>query len=846
HVKPNVIPKFCKARSLPFAYREAVENDFNRLITEGVLEPITVSKWAAPIVVVPKPGGKVRICADFSTGVNQALDIDQYPLPKPNDLFVALNGGTLFSKIDFSEAYLQVELDDDSKELLVINTHKGLFRFNRLPFGIASAPSIFQKIMDQMLSGLEGTACYLDDIIVTGKNKIDHLNNLHKVFNRIKEYGFQINKGKCIFLNNYVEYLGFIVDKNGVHSSPSKTKAIVEMPKPTNISQLRSFFGMINHYAKFIPNLSDQLSPFYSLLKNNTPWKWNSFCDKAFKNIKQCLTSPLALTHYDPSLPLVLAADASNSGVGAVIYHRYPDEALAIIYGVQKFDQFLRGRRFTLLTDHKPLITIFGPKKGIPTTSANRLQRWALRLMGYVYDIEYRSTFNFGHADGLSRLPIGPDKAFDNQDPGEIRVVASIQQDSQQDLPLRAAQIAKATQKDLILIQVYKFILSGWPLSISDNLQPYYRIRNDLSTSHGCITWGLRTIIPTCFRIHLLNYLHLSHPGMIRMKVYARRYFWWPFIDKEIEDLVRKCPSCTKNSKQPIKAPLSPWPVPSQPWQRIHIDFMGKFMNLYFLIIVDAYSKWIEVITMQNPSNKSTILIVSDNGNQFTSAEFTEFCTRNGIKHITTSPGHPQSNGQAERYVDIVKSALTKGLYNGGKIDDILSNFLFCYRTTPHATTKSSPAELFLKQQIRTIFDLLRPDTFDPSYTTRCRYIKNFDRHTKERYFEKNNKVLVRDFRNNSNKIKWTPGVLINQQGSRLWFVKVGNHIWRRHENQIKHREWSTDDDVITLDPTTMIETGTIDRNKCSSSSSISDQVSDTIRRSARLKKPVHRLIEEI
>ncbi|CAF3365123.1 unnamed protein product, partial [Rotaria sp. Silwood2] len=538
HVKPNVIPKFCKARSLPFAYREAVENDLNRLVTEGVLELITVSKWAAPIVVVPKAGGKVRICADFSTDVNQALDIDQYPLPKPNDLFVALNGGTLFSKIDFSEAYLQVELDNDSKELLVINTHK--------------------KIMDQMLSGLEGTVCYLDDIIVTGKNKIDHLNNLNKVFNKIKDYGFHINKGKCIFLSNYVEYLGFIVDKNGVHTSPSKTKAIVEMPKPTNISQLRSFLGMVNHYAKFIPKLSDQLSPFYSLLKINTPWKWNSFCDKNFKKIKQCLTSPLALPHYDPSLPLVLAADASNSGVGAVIYHRYPDgtekaiahasktltpternyaqiekEALAIIYGVQKFDQFLRGRRFTLLTDHKPLIKIFGPKKGIPTTSANRLQRWALRLLGYVYDIEYRSTLNFGHADGLSRLPIGPDKDFDNQDPGETNVIASIQQDLQQDLPLSAVQIAKAIQKDPILVQIHKFILSGWPSSISNNFQPYYRIRNELSTSSGCNIWRLRTIVPICYRKHLLNYLHLSHPGMIRMKVYARRYLLWPSIDKQ-------------------------------------------------------------------------------------------------------------------------------------------------------------------------------------------------------------------------------------------------------------------------------------------------------------------------
>ena len=169
-------------------------------------------------------------------------------------------------------------------------------------------------------------------------------------------------------------------------------------------------------------------------------------------------------------------------------YAQIETEALAIIYGKQKFDQLLRGRRFTLLTDHKPLTTIFGSKQGISTTSANCLQRWTLRLMGYVYEIEYRSTLNFGHADGLSHLPIGPDKDVDNQDPGEISLIASRQQELQQNLPLRAAQIAKATIKDPILVQVYNCTLSGWPLSITDNLQPYYQIRNELSTSQGCLT----------------------------------------------------------------------------------------------------------------------------------------------------------------------------------------------------------------------------------------------------------------------------------------------------------------------------------------------------------------------
>ena len=195
------------------------------------------------------------------------------------------------------------------------------------------------------------------------------------------------------------------------------------------------------------------------------------------------------------------------------------------------------------------------------------------------------------------------------------------------------------------------------------------------------------------------------------------RYFWWPSIDKQIEEVVRQCPNCTENSKQPIKVPLSPWPVPDQSWKRIHLDFMGKFMGLYFLIIVDAHSKWIEVVTMNNPTVKVTIDalfslfarydlctgIVSDNGTQFTATEFAEFCACNGIKHITNPPIYSQFNGQAERYVGTVKSALKKGVHNGGTISDVLLKFLFCCRTTPHTTTNSTPAELFLKRQLRTV-----------------------------------------------------------------------------------------------------------------------------------------------
>jgi hypothetical protein len=591
-----------------------------------------------------------------------------------------------------------------------------------------------------------------------------------------------------------------------------------------------------------------------------------------------------------------MAADASNVGVGAVIYHQFSDgsekviahasktltstekkysqiekESLALIFGVQKFDQFLRGRHFTLLTDHKPLLTIFGSKKGIPTTSANRLQRWALRLMGYSYDIQYRATQQFGQADGLSRLPAGPDTKFDQIDPTESRLINVIQEEVQNLLPIRAAQIANETKKDKILSQVYHYILAGWPTNNIDHLQTYYRLRNELTTSNGCIMWGFRTIIPSCFRQRLLNYLHSAHLGMGKLKSMARQYFWWPLLDKEIENIVNQCPSCSENSKQPIKSSLNQWPVPEQPWQRIHIDFMGKFYNHYYLIVVDAHSKWLEVIVMNDISTKSTInalqslfyryglcqQIVSDNGTQFTSDEFNKFCSMNGIDHTRTPPSHAQSNGQAERYVNTVKSALKKGLYNGGKLMDVLNKFLFSYRTTPHSTTNVSPAELFLKRKLRTILDLLHPSATELSNQARTRYKLNFDRHTKDRQFNVGDNVLVRDFRNNPTQIKWTPGVLLHRIGSRIWTVQVGDRIWRRHEDQIHFRYYSTDDDVIAA-PTSSFSNST---SSSSTTTTVKDNSSSTtckpnpiqvtkdtviLRHSSRKVKKTKRLIEEI
>ncbi|XP_064458854.1 uncharacterized protein K02A2.6-like [Ornithodoros turicata] len=293
HVRERAPPKFFKPRPIPFATRQAVETDLQRQVKSGVLQPVEVSDWATPIVVVPKPNGAVRVCGDFSVTVNPQLAIAQYPIPRPEELLAVLNGGEKFTKLDLSEAHLQMELDEEAKKkkMLVINTHKGLFQFNRMPFGIASAPAVFQRTMEQVISGLPSVACYLDDIIVTGRNDEEHLSNLSKVLARLQEFGFTLKREKCAFLQTQVEYLGHIVDADGFRPSPKKVSAILNLPPPNQVSELRSFLGMVQHYGKYLEGLADVCSPLNDLLKKGASWCWTSACVEAFESIKSMLAS---------------------------------------------------------------------------------------------------------------------------------------------------------------------------------------------------------------------------------------------------------------------------------------------------------------------------------------------------------------------------------------------------------------------------------------------------------------------------------------------------------------------------------------------------------------------------
>ena len=744
-VSDNAEPKYFKARSVPYSMRARVEEELDRLEKQGVWKKVSYSRWAAPIVPVLKdakdPNGPVRICGDYKLTVNQCAPLDNYPIPNVRDQLAMLSGGQKFSKLDLSQAYQQLELDESTRELLTISTHKGLYQPSRLQFGVHSATGIFQRVMDQKLAGIPNVYVRVDDILVTGKDDEEHLNTLRKVLQALCDAGLTVKMSKCYFMQDSVIYCGYLISKNGVHPMASNVEAVAKAPVPTNLTELRAFLGMVNYYHGFLDKLATVTEPLHNLLRKGVKWEWTISCNEAFIKLKRMLSEAPVLTHFDPTKSIVVHCDASPYGLGCVLSHVMPDgsekpvsfvsrtlsaaernyahiekEGLALVFAAKKFHEYLYGHKFTMVTDHKPLLGLFSEHKGLPARSSSRVLRWALLLAAYNYKLVYRPGPDHANADGLSRLPL------DFQPADVSSSVAPVRMLEMQSAPVNERDVRVATRRDPVLSKLLCCVLKGWSAS-SDaypELAAFKLHADELSTENGCVLWGSRVVIPEALRERVLGMLHEVHPGMSRMKALARCYVWWPGMDKQIEKLVKCCATCQEHQRRPASAPVHPWEHSIFPWQRVHIDFAGPMKGETFLLLVDAYSKWLEVVRVKSASSQSTIcelrkifathglpeLLVSDNGTAFTSQEFADFLSRNGVVHVKTAPYHPSSNGQVERYVATFKNSF-KSL-GGGDTDLKLSRLLFHHRTTPNPSTGVSPAEKLMKRRLRTPMDQLK------------------------------------------------------------------------------------------------------------------------------------------
>ena len=255
------------------------------------MELVDISEWATPIVPVLKGKNEIRICGDFKLTLNRHIIIDKYPLHTIDDIFTKLQGGITFSELDLKHAYMQFPVDDSSSKLLTIITHKGLFRYKKIPEGVSPAPSDVQRKMDECLRGIDGVIAYLDNIYITGKTNEEHRENLIKVCNRLLECNLRLNMKKCKFMEKRIEVLGYVIDRDGLHKSASKIDAMVNAPRPKNMKELESFLGLVNFYARFLKGRSTNMEPLYELSKGKKTI-WDHSCEESFKWVKNELSAP--------------------------------------------------------------------------------------------------------------------------------------------------------------------------------------------------------------------------------------------------------------------------------------------------------------------------------------------------------------------------------------------------------------------------------------------------------------------------------------------------------------------------------------------------------------------------
>lgn len=424
------IPIHTKTYRFPFVHQDEVKTQVQKMLDQNIIQPSS-SPWSSPIWVVPKKldaSGKQkwRVVIDYRK-LNEVTIGDSYPLPNITDILDKLGHSVYFTTLDLASGFHQIELDPQDVPKTAFNTPYGHYEFLRMPFGLKNAPATFQRAMDNVLHGIQGERCfvYLDDIVVFASSLQEHEQKLTEVFNRLREYGLKIQPDKCEFMRKEVAYLGHIISNEGVKPNPDKIKAVRDFPIPKSCKDIKSFLGLAGYYRRFIPNFSKLTKPLTSLLKKDVPFVWNEEQQQALDACKDILTTAPILQYPDFSRPFNLTTDASKYAIGAVLsqgdvgkdlpiayasrtlnkaesnYSTIERELLAIVWAVKHFRPYLYGRKFNILTDHKPLIWVMNIKD-----PGSRLVRWRLKLEEYEYHMEHKAGKANTNADALSRPPV--------------------------------------------------------------------------------------------------------------------------------------------------------------------------------------------------------------------------------------------------------------------------------------------------------------------------------------------------------------------------------------------------------------------------------------------------------
>ena len=881
----TITPVQHQPRRVPVALRAELKEKIDSMVAQRILKKVVEpTPWINSMVVVRKPG-KLRLCIG-PVDLNKVVKRPKYQMPTIEEILPNLENAKVFSVLDAKDGFCHIKLDKESSMLTTFWTPFGRYRWLRLPFGLTSAPEVFQCKQHEVLEGLHGVEVIADDILVYGCGKTqeeavkDHDANLIELLKRAQKVNLKLNKKKLKLKMTEVSYMGHLLTSTGLKPDPEKIKAVTEMKRPSNVKETQCFLGFVNYLAKFAPHLSDVSEPLRRLTDKDTVWVWQTQQEEAFRRVKEIVTVQPVLKYYSLSEPVTLQSDASQKGLGATLlqngqpiafasrslskteqsYAQIEKECLAIVFGCERFKQYLLGRdSIQVESDHKPLEVIF--KKSL-LSAPKRLQRMLLRLQKYNLQVKYKRGSVMYIADLLSRASISA--AVPSTSDFEVFCTELEQISYTEHLKVsdtRLDQIQMSTLQDSTLQSLKSTILAGWPNDkneIPACLREYWPYREELSVQNGILFKGNQILIPKAMIPEMLSRIHSSHLGMAACTRKAKDVLYWPHMATDIKELISKCETCVEVEENRRKEPLMTHEIPDRAWSKLALDLFC-LQDKHYLVTVDYYSDYWEVDSLHSTSTAAVIKklkphfarwgipneVVTDNGPQFVSDEFARFAKEWNFRHITSSPYHSQSNGKAESAVKIVKNLLKKTQRAGG---DFFKAQLD-WRNTPTSEMQSSPVQCLISRRTRTFLptseNLLQPQVVEnvqEKIKLKCQKAKLFhDKHAHQLpELEIGQPVYVKPLPNSAG--PWKKGVCTDKLSPRSYAVTVDDKSYRRNRFHLREREKEVKE-VVHPQTTDKQSTVTIEATQSDSGSDIasvptsSPSKTTEIRRSGRNKK---------
>jgi len=590
-IDENIPPCVHAPRRVPVALRQRIKEKLDELVERKVLVPVTEpTQWVSSMLAIVKPN-KVRICID-PKDLNRAIRREHYQLPTIDEVASRLAGAKKFTLCDAKDGFHQILLDETSSYLTTFNSPFGRYRWARMPFGISSAPEVWQRRMHEFVEDLEGVEVIADDFLIAGFGATDtevnaSLEKNERAFlQKCREWNLKLTKTKFKRAQTEVRFMGHLLTPEGLKADPSKVEAILEMPPPSDVKGLKRFLGMVNYLNKFLPLLSDMTEPLRRLDDKDVEWCWLEQHQKAFITIKQYLADAPVSKYYDVNEEVTIQCDASETGLGAVHmqkgqpityasraltdtetrYAQIEKELLAIVWSANKFDQYILGRDCVHIeSDHEPLKAVFNKPVH---KSPKRLQRMLMALQNYSLDVQYKKGELIWISDALSRAYRNTTE-FVQHDTSLVCSIEEIDQSENLSIaPYRIAEFRGETANDAVMQSLIASIKSGWAPSkkqCDPVLTPYYDKRSELVEDKGLIFLGERLVVPTSLRKEMLKQIHRSHIGIEGYLRRAREVLYWPLMNAEVKDFISKCSICQSHKLDQCREDMQPYPVPPRP-----------------------------------------------------------------------------------------------------------------------------------------------------------------------------------------------------------------------------------------------------------------------------------------